>query len=53
MDKLLGDAARKDKVCLRLMTIPGVGPITSLALRATVDESGRSATSKSVGSTWA
>ena len=25
MDKLLGQAARKDKVCLRLMTIPGVG----------------------------
>ncbi len=50
MDKLLGDSARKDKVCLRLMTIPGVGPITSLAFRATVDEPDRFATSKSVGS---
>ena len=49
MDKLLGDAARKDKVCLRLMTILGVGPITSLAFRATVDEPDRFATSKSVG----
>ena len=25
MDKRLGQAARKDAVCLRLMTIPGVG----------------------------
>jgi transposase len=50
MDKLLGQAARKDKVCLRLMTIPGVGPITSLAFRATVDEPERFTTSKSVGS---
>lgn len=50
MDKLLSQAARKDKVCLRLMTIPGVGPITSLAFRATVDEPGRFASSKVVGS---
>ncbi len=50
MDKLLSQAARKDKVCLRLMTIPGVGPITSLAFRATVDEPDRFASSKVVGS---
>jgi transposase len=50
MDKMLGQAARKDKLCLRLMTIPGVGPITSLAFRATVDDPERFATSKSVGS---
>ena len=49
LDKLLGQAARKDKFCLRLMTIPGVGPITSLAFRATVDDPERFATSKSVG----
>ena len=41
LDKLLGQAARKDKVCLRLMTIPGVGPITSLAFRVTVDDPAR------------
>jgi transposase len=41
MDKLLGQAARKDKVCLRLMTIPGVGAITSLAFRVTVDDPAR------------
>ena len=50
MDKLLGQAARKDKVCLRLMTIPGVGLITSLAFRATVYEPERFTTSKSVAS---
>lgn len=50
MDKLLSQAARKDKVCLRLMTIPGIGPITSLAFRATVDEPDRFASSKVVGS---
>ena len=49
MDKLLGDAARKDKLCLRLMTIPGVGPITSLAFQATVDDPERFATSKPIG----
>jgi transposase len=50
MDKLLSQAARKDTLCLRLMTIPGVGPITSLAFRATVDDPDRFARSKSVGS---
>jgi transposase len=38
LDKRLGQAARSDAACLRLMTIPGVGPITSLAFRATVDD---------------
>ena len=48
-DKLLGQAARKDKVCLRLMTIPGVGAITSLAFRVTVDDPARFDSSKAVG----
>jgi transposase len=49
MDKLLGQAARKDKVCLRLMTVPGVGAITSLAFRVTVDDPVRFDSSKAVG----
>jgi hypothetical protein len=49
MDKLLGEAARKDKVCLRLMTILGVGPITSLAFRVTVDDPARFDSLKTVG----
>lgn len=31
------------------MTVPGVGPITALAYRATVDDPGRFASSKAVG----
>ena len=48
-DKLLGQAARKDPICLRLMTIPGVGPITALAYRATIDDPTRFTSSKAVG----
>jgi transposase len=49
MDDRLGQAARRDAVCLRLMTIPGVGPITSLAFRVTVDDPARFDSSKAVG----
>jgi transposase len=31
IDRELEKRARQDKVCQRLMTIPGVGPIISLA----------------------
>ena len=31
------------------MTIPGVGPVTSLAFKATVDDPGRFGTSKALG----
>jgi transposase len=49
MDDRLGQAARRDAVCLRLMTIPGVGPITSLAFRVTVDDPACFDSSKAVG----
>jgi transposase len=49
MDKLLCQAAGKDKVRLRLMTIPGVGPITSLAFKVTVDDPARFDSLKAVG----
>ena len=32
----LGQMARKDEVCKRLMTVSGVGPIVSLLLKATI-----------------
>ena len=38
--KLL-DLARGDEVCRRLMTIPGVGPVVSLAFVATIDTPAR------------
>lgn len=40
---------REDEVCRRLMTIPGVGPIVSLAFTATIDDPARFKNSKAVG----
>lgn len=41
---------RDDEVCRRLMTIPGVGPVTSLAFTSTIDVPARFKNSKAVGS---
>ena len=46
--KLL-DLTRRDEVCRRLMSIPGVGPVVSLAFVATIDTPARFRTSKAVG----
>jgi transposase len=40
---------RDEATCRRLMTVPGVGPITALAFRATIDDPHRFATSRAVG----
>jgi transposase len=40
---------RDDGVCRRLMTIPGIGPVTSLAFTSTIDIPARFKNSKSVG----
>jgi transposase len=40
---------RDDMVCRRLMTIPGVGPVVSLAFCATIDAPARFRNSKAVG----
>ncbi len=40
---------RDEATCRRLMTVPGVGPITALAFRATVDDPDRFAKSRAVG----
>lgn len=40
---------RDDKVCRRLMTIPGVDPVVSLASQATIDILARFKNSKAVG----
>ncbi|WAP70061.1 IS110 family RNA-guided transposase [Jiella pelagia] len=40
---------RDDEVCRRLMTIPGVGPVTSLAFTSTIDVPARFAHARSVG----
>ncbi len=49
LDKRVAAEAKKDKVCRRLMTVPGVGPIVSLAYVSTIDIPGRFRHSRSVG----
>jgi transposase len=43
------DAVKVEPVCRRLMTVPGVGPLTALAFRATVDRPERFRRSRDVG----
>ena len=43
------DIVRDEKVCRRLMSVPGVGPITALAFRATIDRPERFRRSRDVG----
>mgnify|MGYP002377010180 CR=1 FL=1 len=43
------EIARDDVVCNRLMTIPGVGPVTSLAFVSTIDVPARFRSSRAVG----
>ena len=49
LHKMMLDAVRADPVCRRLMTVPGVGPVTALTFRASVDVPARFARSRSVG----
>lgn len=43
------DLVRDDNTCRRLMTIPGVGPVTSLAFVSTIDVPARFKNSRAVG----
>jgi transposase len=43
------DIARQEEVCKGLMSAPGVGPITALAFRATIDRPDRFSRSRAVG----
>lgn len=52
LDKLTAQVlaiTREEATCRRLMTVPGVGPITALAFRATIDDPDRFAKSRAVG----
>ena len=49
LTKRVLDIARDEDVCRRLMSVPGVGPITALAFRATVDRPERFRRSRDVG----
>ena len=49
LDRRVRHEARHDPVCRRLMTVPGVGPVVSLAYVATIDIPGRFRRSRAVG----
>lgn len=49
LTKQVLDIVRKEEVCRRLMSAPGVGPITALAFRATIDRADRFQHSRDVG----
>jgi len=43
------DEVKVEPTCRHLMTVPGVGPLTALAFRATIDQPGRFRKSRNVG----
>jgi transposase len=49
LDRTLAAAAWRSDVGRRLMTIPGIGPVTTLAYIATVDDPGRFGTPQALG----
>jgi len=49
LTKQVLDIVRQEEVCRRLMSAPGVGPITALTFRATIDRPERFASSRAVG----
>lgn len=49
LTKQVMDLVKKETVCRRLMSVPGVGPITALAFRATIDRPDRFKRSRDVG----
>jgi transposase len=49
LDKKVRDLARADEAVQRLMTVPGVGVVTALAYRHTIDDPGRFGSAQTVG----
>jgi transposase len=49
LTKMLMDLCRNDETCRRLMTVPGVGPITAVSYVATIDDPSRFRRSRDVG----
>ena len=49
LTKQVLDIVRPEPICRRLMSVPGVGPITALAFRATIDRPDRFRRSRNVG----
>jgi transposase len=40
-DQELDELVKKDQICRRLMSMPGVGPVTAMSFRASIDEVAR------------
>ena len=49
IDVALAKMAKSDAVCRRLMTMPGVGPLTALTFKAAIDDPMRFRSSRNVG----
>lgn len=49
LDRLLAGLAKSDPVCRLLMTAPGIGPITAIAYRSTIDDPKQFRSSRAVG----
>jgi len=49
LEKALRDHAREDPVCRRLMTMPGVGALVALTVKAAIDDPERFRSSKNIG----
>lgn len=48
-EKLVRQMASEDPVCLRLMTMPGIGAVVALTYRSAIDDPSRFRSSKNVG----
>lgn len=48
LDRRVKRAASHDEVCMRMMTVPGVGPIAALTFKAAVDDPSRFESSRTV-----
>jgi len=48
LDRRVKRAASQDEVCMRMMTVPGVGPIAALTFKAAVDDPSRFRRSRTV-----
>jgi transposase len=49
LDRRVKRAASQDEICMRIMTVPGVGPIASLTFKAAVDDPTRFKRSRTFG----
>lgn len=49
LHRLVLAAVRDEPVCRRLVTVPGVGPVTALTFRSAVDDPGRFGRSRALG----